>query len=71
MKKISFALILGMLISGCDATSSNQDTQMLQKKYETVYRVDISNYVTIDTSGNVYHIRVGYNGATESIVKIK
>ena len=71
MKKISFALILGMLISSCDATSSNEDTQMLQKKYETVYRVDLSNYVTIDTSGNVYHIRVTYNGVTESIVKIK
>jgi len=49
MKKISFALILGMLISGCDATSSNQDTQMLQKKYETVYQVTPTNYVTMNT----------------------
>ena len=62
-------LILIFLLASC-STSPQQDTQMLQTKYETVYRVDIWNYITCD-SAHVYHVKVTRDGVIETTIKVK
>jgi|LakMenEpi06Jul10_1017301.scaffolds.fasta_scaffold00008_4 hypothetical protein len=70
MKKLLLVFALGILLTSCNWTSSLQDMQFLQTKYPTVYRVDVANYVCIDSIGT-YHIRVTTDGQIYSKVKIE
>ena len=65
----SLLALMCALLASC-VTSPQQDIQMLQSKYETVYQVNVWNYVTCDST-HVYHIRVKRDGEIESTVKIK
>ena len=70
MKKLLSVLALGILLTSCNSTSPSQDTQMLQTKYPTVYRVDPTDYICIDSMGT-YHIHVTLDGQIHSKIKVK
>jgi hypothetical protein len=70
MKKIAISIILLASLASC-STSTSQDTQMLQKQYHTVYRIDETKYITIDSTGAIYDVRVTMKGEIFSIVRIK
>ena len=70
MKKLVFLFSALFALSSCDTTTSKQDTQMLQSRYETVYRVNDWNYITFD-SVHAYHITVTRNGQIGTKIKIK
>ena len=70
MKKLLSALALGILLTSCNTTSLTQDMQFLQTKYPTVYRVNPTNYICIDSIGT-YHILVTVDGQIDSKIKIK
>jgi outer membrane lipoprotein-sorting protein len=70
MKKIVILLAAVVALSSCGFTTSDQDKQMLQEKYQTVYSVNFSNYVVIDSVGT-YHIILTSNGRVRSKIKIK
>ena len=71
MKKLSVLLVtLVTLVSCSNSTTMSQDTEMLQKKYSTVYRIDVGRYITCD-SVDVYDIRITSDGKIFSTVKIK
>ena len=70
MKKLVVLFSALVALVSCNTTTSKQDTQMLQSKYQTVYKVNEWNYVTFD-SAHVYHITVTSDGKIESTVKIK
>ena len=70
MKKLLSALALGILLTSCNTTSLTQDMQFLQTKYPTVYRVNPTNYICIDSIGT-YHILVTMDGQIDSKIKIK
>jgi hypothetical protein len=65
----SLLALMCALLASC-ATSPQQDIQMLQSKYETVYQVNVWNYVTCDST-HVYHVRIKRDGNIESTIKIK
>ena len=65
---MSLAVIAAL--ASCNTTTVSQDTQMLQSKYSTVYRVDQFKYVCFD-SVHVYDVRVTTDGKIGTIVKIK
>ena len=65
----SLLALMCALLTSC-ATTPQQDIQMLQSKYETVYQVNVWNYITCDST-HVYHIRIKRNGNIESTIKIK
>ena len=69
MKKLLSVLALGILLTSCNWTTSLQDTQWLQTKYPTVYRVDPTDYICIDSMGT-YHIHVTIDGQITSKVKV-
>ena len=70
MKKLLSALALGILLTSCNTTSLTQDMQFLQTKYPTVYRVNPTNYICIDSIGT-YHILVTMDGQIHSKIKVK
>lgn len=70
MKKLLSVLALGILLTSCNWTSSVQDMQFLQTKYPTVYRVNVTDYVCIDSIGT-YHISVTMDGQIHSKIKIE
>lgn len=70
MKKLIMLLGVGIVLSSCSWTTVAEDTQMLQKKYPTVYRITEFRYICID-SANVYDVRVAGKGYIESTIKIK
>lgn len=70
MKKLLSVLALGILLTSCNWTSPSQDMQFLQTKYPTVYRVNPTNYICIDSIGT-YHILVTMDGQIYSKIKIK
>lgn len=70
MKKLLSVLALGILLTSCNTTSLTQDMQFLQTKYPTVYRVNPTNYICIDSIGT-YHILVTVDGQIDSKIKIK
>jgi hypothetical protein len=71
MKRLFFILIAFIAIScGDKLTTVSQDTQMLQSKYPTVYRINAERYITAD-SNHVYDVRVTSDGKILSTVKIK
>ena len=63
-------LLLGIMIS-CGATSISEDKQMLQKHYDVVYQVNNLTYITIDSLGKIYDIRVNFKGEIVSTVEIR
>lgn len=71
MKTIIFAILAVFFIS-CEntTTTTSQDTQMLQTKYSTVYRISAYRYITADSTG-VYDIAVTGDGKISSTIKIK
>jgi len=71
MKKIAISIILLVSLIGCNTTSTSQNTQMLQKHYQTVYKITPSRYVTVDSTGTIYDVTVTLNGGISSIVRIK
>ena len=76
MKKIIFIGIFALLVS-CDITSSQEDREILQKQFNTVYPLENNNenvsnrYICIDFRGNVYDVTVNYDGSIFSKIKIK
>lgn len=72
MKKLGLLLVLSLTLSSC-ATSTLEDTQMLQNKYEVVYKMPNSNenYITIDSLNHIYHVQVGMKGSILTTIKIK
>lgn len=70
MKKLLSVLALGILLTSCNTTSLTQDMQFLQTKYPTVYRVNPTNYICIDSIGT-YHILVTVDGQIHSKIKIE
>lgn len=70
MKKLLSVLALGILLTSCNTTSLTQDMQFLQTKYSTVYRIDATDYVCIDSMGT-YHIRITQDGQIHSKIKIE
>lgn len=70
MKKLLSVLALGILLTSCNTTSLTQDMQFLQTKYPTVYRVNPTNYICIDSIGT-YHILVTMDGQIHSKIKIE
>lgn len=70
MKKLLSVLALGILLTSCNTTSLTQDMQFLQTKYPTVYRVNPTNYICIDSIGT-YHILVTMDGQIDSKIKIE
>ena len=70
MKKITILLTTIIFLESCSTTSTSQDTQMLQSKYSTVYKLDAWRYICIDST-NVYDVRVTSDGRIETTVKIK
>lgn len=71
MKKIIITLIVLIGLVSCNTTSSNEDMQMLQSKYTTVYKINTWEYVCIDSTGRTYHVRVTSDGQIHSTIKIK
>jgi hypothetical protein len=70
MKKLIVLFSVLITLSSCNVTTGREDTQMLQSKYQTVYQVDLFNYVTIDSIG-IYHITVTRDGQIRTKIKIK
>lgn len=63
-------LLLGVMIS-CEVTTLSEDKQMLQKHYDVVYQVNEYRYITIDSIGKIYDIRVNLKGVITSTVEIR
>jgi tRNA/tmRNA/rRNA uracil-C5-methylase (TrmA/RlmC/RlmD family) len=70
MKKLTILFSALIVLVSCNTTSSKQDTQMLQSKYETVYKINELNYVVCD-SVHTYHITVTGDGQIFATIKIK
>ena len=70
MKKLVVLFSALVTLSSCNFTTSKQDTQMLQSKYETVYKINEFNYVVCDST-HTYHITVSGNGEIFATIKIK
>jgi hypothetical protein len=70
MKKLVVLFSVLIALSSCNYTTSREDTQMLQSKYQTVYQLNLFNYITIDSIG-VYHITVTKDGKIGTKIKIK
>lgn len=64
-------LLTLMVITGCTVTSTFKDKEMLQKQYKTVYSIDQARYVTIDSVGNVFDVRVSADGKILSTIEIR
>ena len=72
MKKlvVLFSALIALSSCGSPLTTVQEDIQMLQSKYQTVYQVNFVNFVTIDSTG-VYHVVVTSDGQIKATVKIK
>jgi hypothetical protein len=70
MKKTVVLLSVLTALASCNITTSQEDTQILQTKYQTVYKIDDWNYVTFD-SISVYHVTVKADGQVKATIKIK
>ncbi len=70
MKKLVFLVAVLAALSSCNTTTTKQDTEMLQSRYETVYRINDWNYITLDAV-HVYHISVTRSGRIDTKIKIK
>jgi len=70
MKKLIILFSALVVLSSCNTTSPEQDTQMLQSKYETVYQINQWQYITCD-SVHVYHIRITRDGQIKTTIRIK
>lgn len=73
MKKIVILLAAVVTLASCSkTTTTKEDIQMLQSKFQTVYALDHHgwDYVVCD-SINVYHITMGRTGNIETKIKIK
>jgi hypothetical protein len=70
MKKLAILFSALVALSSCNITSSKQDTQMLQSKYETVYKINELNYIVCD-SAHTYHITITGDGQIFATIKIK
>ena len=79
MKKTLNTLLAGFLLLmsfSCENSSktitSGQATEMLQKIYPVVYKIyTYSDYITVDSVGQVFHIVVARDGQIESRIRIK
>ena len=64
------AIVLGL--SSCSSITSPQEDQTnLQKTYPTVYKLTTTQYVVVDSSNNVYHLGVHFDGSQDYKIKIK
>ena len=63
-------LLILMTVTGCDITYTFENTAMLQKKYEVVYLINKNQYITIDSVGSIFDVRVN-NGEIVNIIEIK
>jgi len=70
MKETVVLLSVLTALASCNTTTSLEDTQMLQSKYQIVYQVNTGNYITLD-SAHVYHVNVTHDGKIRSTIKIK
>ena len=73
MKKLGIILSSLILLSSC--TTQQQDMQLLQQKFKTVYHAPsfgCCNYIVIDSTNRIYDIQVNVqNGTIFSKVEIK
>jgi len=72
MKKIALIGMFALLVS-C-GTTSQQDREILQRQFTTVYPLGDGSscrYICIDFRGNVYDVTVNYDGSIFSKIKIK
>ncbi len=72
MKKLSIFLAILCLFASCNTTTStSQDKEMLQKKYDVVYLIHAYRYICIDSLNTVYDISITNDGQILSTVEIK
>lgn len=69
-KKVLLIILLIPILTACNTTTESKDMEMLQKKYDVVYRMNYRDYITCD-SIHTYHVKVNMNGSIESTVRIK
>jgi len=69
-RKILQIILLVSTLTACGVTSESKDMEMLQKKYDVVYKINYRDYVTCD-SIHAYHVTVNMDGSIESTIKIK
>lgn len=67
MKKL---IVLLVLFTSCNVTTTSEDIENLQKKYDVVYLISTGQYIVIDSVG-IYDVRVTTDGVPYSKVKIK
>lgn len=70
MRIFIFTILATFFISCENTTTTSQDTEMLQSKYSTVYRISAYRYITADSTG-VYDVAVTGDGKISSTIKIK
>ena len=69
MKK-TIITITSVLLYGCKQTTTKQDIESLQRKFNLVYNIDLYNHICIDSTKTVYHITVDDLGSVKSTVKV-
>ena len=65
------AILLGVMVSCGNITTAARDKEMLQKFYDVVYPINKERYITIDSLGKIYDIRVNFKGEIVSTVEIR
>lgn len=69
--KLTILVLLTFIaVTGC-MTAPSKDREMLQKRFYTVYPINEARYVTIDSVGNVFDVRVSADGKIRSTVEIR
>lgn len=71
MVLIALTIMTLGLFSCSNITNSFEDQTKLQKTYSTVYKLNQSQYVVIDSSNTVYHLGVNLKGEETYKIKIK
>lgn len=64
-------LLAVALLSSCDVTTTKEDITFLQKTYPTVYRINETRHIVVDSAGNVYDLGMTLRGVVEYKIKIK
>ena len=66
MKKL--ILLISIITSSCNTTTSLEDIQNLQKDYKIVYRVNVYDYIVYDSV--YYHVNLNDDGTIKSKIRI-
>lgn len=69
MKKIIIT-IASISLFGCTTTTTQEDIERLQNKFNLVYSIDSNNHICIDSTKTVYHVTVDKLGGIKSKVKV-